>query len=435
MPVINSCRVMAKPSSSVCNLDCEYCFYLEKEHLYPERKDGWKMSDETLEAYIKQHIEAQHINEVTFSWQGGEPTLLGLDFFERVIELQVKYAVGKTIKNAFQTNGILLNDAWCEFFKKHQFLVGLSVDGPQSLHDKYRVNRSGKPTHDRVHAALNLLKRHKVDFNTLTVINAENAKHPEIVYDYLVSNGVEYIQFIPLVEQKGNETTSDGLTLIHPNLNVDSYVTEWSVPSKQYGDFLNRVFDIWVKRDVGRVFVNMFDSTLSTWCGQGAGFCVLAPTCGHAFALESNGDLYNCDHYVYPEYLLGNIHDTSITEMNNSRQAIKFGQDKHDKLTSQCKKCDFRFACNGGCPKHRFIKSASGEPQHNYFCEGYEAFFKHSSEYMQIMRELINRGQAPSDIMYLIHQRKIQARTNSVGRNEPCPCGSGKKFKRCCASV
>ncbi|GAL10902.1 putative arylsulfatase regulatory protein [Vibrio astriarenae] len=433
VPVINSCRVMAKPSSSVCNLDCEYCFYLEKEHLYPDRKDSWRMSDATLEAYIKQQIEAQFTGEVTFSWQGGEPTLLGLDYFKKAVALQKQYGEGLDIKNAFQTNGILVNDEWCEFFKENNFLVGISVDGPKHLHDRYRVNRAGKPTHDRVHQAIELLAKHSVEFNTLTVVNAENAKYPKEVYDYLVSTGARHLQFIPLVEQLGNEVTPEGLTLIHPNLETDYRVTEWSVPALEYGKFLSSIFDIWVRRDVGRIFVNMFDSTLSAWCGEPAGLCVLSPTCGHAFALESNGDLYNCDHFVYPEYLLGNIHESSILEINNSEEAIRFGRDKMDLLTKQCRECPFRFTCHGGCPKHRFVTSASGEPRHNYFCSGYSYFFKHSAREMQLMREFIRRKQPASQIVWYLHQEKLHMKSTNIGRNDPCSCGSGRKYKRCCA--
>lgn len=429
---VSGCRVMAKPSSSVCNLDCEYCFYLEKEHLYPERKRNWRMSDDTLEEYIKQQIAAQDIDEVTFSWQGGEPTLLGLDFFRKAVELQKKHKKQSVVNNAFQTNGILINDEWCQFFKENNFLVGVSIDGPGNLHDKYRVNRSGKPTHAKVMEAITLLKKHGVDFNTLTVVNAANAKHPERVYEFLTQIGSTYLQFIPLVEQRANKPTEDGLTLIHPNLDQNYEVTEWSVSPADYGNFLSKIFDVWVRKDVGRVFVNMFESSFSAWCGEPTGLCVLSPTCGHNFALEANGDLYNCDHYVYPDHLIGNLHKQSLREMNNSEKAKAFGRDKHDKLTKQCKQCSFRFTCNGGCPKHRFITSKTGEPRHNYFCEGYEAFFKHSMPYMQTMRNLLSQGRPAVEIMLLLNHQKQQVQAQAVGRNDPCPCGSGKKYKKCC---
>ncbi|WP_413112980.1 anaerobic sulfatase maturase [Thaumasiovibrio sp. DFM-14] len=428
------CHVMAKPSSSVCNLDCSYCFYLEKEHLYPERKQAWRMSDETLDVYIRQHIEAQDGVDVEFAWQGGEPTLMGVDFFRRVVELQEKYRGRHNIHNAFQTNGILLNDEWCEFFKAHHFLVGISIDGPAELHDCYRVNRAGKPTHAKVMAGISLLKKHGVEFNTLTVVNHENAQHPEKVYAFLTSIGSCFLQFIPLVERETAQETEDGLHLVCPDSALEAKVTPWSVSPAAYGDFLCRIFDVWVKQDVGRVYVNMFDSTLASWCGHPAGTCIFSETCGHLFALESNGDLYNCDHYVYPEHLLGNIHEQSIRDLNQTEMAITFGQNKRDKLTKQCESCPYRFACHGGCPKHRFITSRNGEPAHNYFCAGYEHFFKHTASSMQLMRDLLQHGRPAAEIMTYLHRQTamVKQRAGTIGRNEPCPCNSGKKFKRCC---
>lgn len=429
---VNHCRVMAKPSSSRCNLDCHYCFYFEKEKLYPERGTDWWMDESTLELYVRQQIEAQVSGDITFSWQGGEPTLMGVEYFQKAVALQQKYADGRPIQNAFQTNGILINDEWCAFFKQHDFLVGVSIDGPADLHDCYRVNRAGKPTHQRVVQAIERLKAHGVRFNTLTVVNAKNAKSPERVYDFLTSIGSEFIQFIPLVEKQATQPTAEGLTLIHPELKQQAEVTPWSVSSSDYGQFLSKVFDRWLQKDVGRIFVNMFDSVLSAWCGQPNGMCVLSPACGHALALEANGDVYNCDHYVYPEHKLGNIHHQSLKEMNNSAQAIKFGLDKQRKLTGQCQSCEFRFACHGGCPKHRFSTSQTGEALHNYFCEGYRHFFRHSAPTMRLMRDLIARGRAPSEAMFILHRQKAVVSEMAQGRNAPCPCGSGKKFKRCC---
>ena len=428
----SQCHVMAKPSSSVCNLDCEYCFYLEKEKLYPERKQNWRMTDETLEAYIKQTIEANDNNDVEFSWQGGEPTLLGLDFYKKAVELQEKHKKHHRIHNAFQTNAILLNDEWCEFFKKHNFLLGISIDGPAELHDNFRLNRAGRPSHAKVMESIALLKKHGVEFNTLTVVNSENVKHPEKVYDFLKSIGSTYLQFIPIVERKAAQTTKDGLQLIHPNYEYEASVTPWSAPSEEYGVFLNRIFDRWIKKDVGRIFVNIFDNTLSTWCKQPANLCTFSETCGHAFILEANGDLYNCDHFVYPEHLVGNIHKASIRDLNLSDKATTFGQDKKDKLTQQCVECEFRFACHGGCPKHRFITSKSGQPGHNYFCKGYEAYFRHTAPFMKMMRDLLISGRPASDVMMQLYQQEFSVRSVSVRRNEPCPCGSGKKSKRCC---
>lgn len=391
------------------------------------------MSIETLETYIKQQSEAQFNGEVTFSWQGGEPTLMGLEYFKKAVEFQEEYAKGLIVHNAFQTNGIQINDEWCAFFKENNFLVGVSVDGPAHLHDKYRVNRAGKPTHARVHQAIELLKSHGVEFNTLTVVNAENAKYPEAVYRYLVETGSTHLQFIPLVEQLANEVTKDGLTLIHPDLDMSYRVTDWSVPAKGYGEFLNRIFDLWLERDIGRVHVNMIESTLSAWCGEPTGLCVLSPSCGHNFALESNGDLYNCDHYVYPEYKLGNLNEKTILEMNNSTKAIKFGRDKYEKLTQQCKACIYRPTCNGGCPKHRFSTSRRGETRHNYLCEGYFTFFKHTAQKMKVMSDLVRQGRSPAELPLIEAQRKAQLKSTGVGRNDPCPCNSGKKYKKCCA--
>lgn len=426
------CHVMAKPSSSVCNLDCSYCFYLEKEHLYPERKKNWKMSDETLEIYVKQYIEAQGTEDIEFAWQGGEPTLLGIDFFKKAISLQNKYKKNHRVFNAFQTNGILLNDEWCQFFKENNFLIGLSIDGPQELHDTYRVNRSGKPSHNKVKDAVKLLKKHGVEFNTLTVINDKNVKHPVRVYEYLKSIGSTYMQFIPLVERKATEATEEGLYLIQPDFQYEANVIPMSVKPSEYGDFLNDIFDCWIKKDVGRIFVNMFDTTLATWCNHPASLCVFSETCGHALVLEANGDTYNCDHFVYPEHLLGNIHNTNIRDMNQSEQAVNFGLEKKTKLTEQCKKCEFLFACNGGCPKHRFITSEAGQPGHNYFCEGFAKYFKHTESRMKMMRDLVNQRRPAAEVMMQLHQQNINFQQGNIGRNDLCPCDSNKKYKKCC---
>lgn len=434
----SSCHVMAKPSGSICNLDCEYCFYLEKEKLYPERNKNWKMDDATLEAFIKQQIEAQDGEHVDIAWQGGEPTLMGIDFYKKAVEYSKKYANGKQIHHGFQTNGILINDEWSEFFKLNNFLIGISVDGPAELHDAYRVNRSGKGTHEKVMQGIACLKKHGVPFNTLTVVNNLNAQQPKTVYRFLKSIGSEYMQFIPLVERRTQQGDDNTLQLIHPDQDLESSVTSWSVPSWQYGEFLNQIFDDWLIADVGRIYVQTFDSTLANWCGQPSGICIFSPTCGNALALEANGDLYSCDHYVYPEYKLGNIHDISIRDLNRSDSAVEFGQDKLTRLTPDCQACEFKFACHGGCPKHRFTLSPKAFPHHNYLCKGYFHFFSHSAPYMAAMRDLIKQNRAPAEIMGLVHQHKQQQSTTAhlgaqnVGRNDKCPCGSGKKFKRCC---
>ncbi|RKF13727.1 anaerobic sulfatase maturase [Alginatibacterium sediminis] len=426
-----SCHVMAKPSGSICNIDCHYCFYLEKEKLYPERNSNWQMSDETLELYIKQQIEAQPGDEVDFAWQGGEPTLLGIDFYRKAVSFCKRYGSHKNIRHAFQTNAILLNDEWCTFLKENDFLVGVSIDGPEHLHDHYRVTSSGKATHAKVMQGISLLKKHNVEFNTLTVISDNNAKHAKEVYEFLIEIGSRYLQFIPLVEREIATNNENELRLVEPGNSLAS-LTPWSVPSWQYGEFLNQVFDIWIQRDVGRIFVQTFDSTLASWLGQNAGICIFAETCGHALALEANGDLYNCDHFVYPDHKLGNIHDVSIYEMNNGDKAVQFGLDKKDSLTEDCKQCEFRFACHGGCPKHRFAVSKSGKPNHNYFCEGYKHYFAHTSVRMKQMGQLLQQQRPAAQIMDHIRAQKQQSLKASPGRNDPCPCGSSLKFKKCC---
>lgn len=428
---ITGCHVMAKPTGSVCNIDCTYCFYLEKEALYPERNTHWQMSDETLERYIRQHIDAQAGDSVTFAWQGGEPTMMGLAFFRRVMALCDKYAGGKKITHALQTNGILLDDAWARFFAEHRFLIGLSIDGPAALHNQYRVNRAGKGTHDRVMAAMSLLKAHHVEFNTLTVVGKHNVEHALEVYEFLVAAGSRYIQFIPLVERLSNDASS-ALQLVLPGESA-ARLAPWTVPSWQFGDFLCQIFDLWVRRDVERVSVQMFDVALAAWAGQPPVLCVHSATCGHAFALESNGDLYNCDHFVYPEHKLGNIHQQTIHELNHSEQAIAFGQAKEDRLTADCRRCEFRPVCHGGCPKHRFAVSPGGHPGHNYLCAGYKHFFKHITPYMNVWQQLQENGYPPSAIAQWLAREAQQAPT-AAKRNDPCPCGSGRKYKKCCGS-
>ncbi|MCY9855085.1 anaerobic sulfatase maturase [Vibrio mediterranei] len=383
---IKGCHVMAKPSGSACNLGCDYCFYLEKEKLYPERQVNWKMSDETLNQFIQQHIDAQAGMDVEFAWQGGEPTLLGIEFFERVIELCEKHRGQKQIHHSFQTNGVLINDKWCELFKKHGFLIGISIDGPEDLHDHYRLTRSRKGTYNKVMDAVELLKKHQIDFNTLTVVNDKNVKHPLRVYEFLKSIGSGFIQFIPLLERKHSE--SQELILSAPSEPYGK-VTQWSVSPVEYGDFLNSIFDYWVRNDVGKTFVQTFDSTLATWINGTSSVCVFSKSCGHAFALEANGDLYQCDHYVYPKYKLGNIHHQTIHDMNNSEMAIEFGLSKSTTLNGECKRCRYLPLCNGGCPKHRFSTSFSGKPNHNYLCTGYFKYFEHTENAMKIMRMLV----------------------------------------------
>lgn len=398
----DSFHVMAKPIGPVCNLDCTYCYYLEKEKLFP-KGENFRMKPEVLESYIRQYIESQNSPEITFAWQGGEPTLLGVEYFQKVVELEKKYAGGRRVHNALQTNGTKLDREWCRFFREHGFLVGLSLDGPRSLHDTYRVDKGGKPTFERVMHGLSLLKKHRVDFNTLTVINASNVKHALKVYDFLRETGSGFLQFIPLVER---QPTGPNAPLAPPPEDGQPAmpVTRWSVPAEAYGDFLITIFDQWVRRDVGKVFVQLFDVSLGIWSGAGAGLCVFQEDCGRALAIEHNGDLFSCDHFVYPKYHLGNILNASLGDLVNSERQTAFGQAKSRLLPKYCRECDVRFACNGECPKHRFIKTPDGEEGLNYLCPAYKKFFRHVDPLMKRMTALLHSGRAPAEIMRLIRE-------------------------------
>ena len=436
-PAPAASHIMAKPSGSVCNIDCKYCFYLEKEKLYPEAGSNWRMSDEVLEGYVSSYIEAQDVPEVSFAWQGGEPTLMGVDFYRRAVELQQRYANGKTITNAFQTNGILLDDEWGAFLHESNFLVGLSIDGPREFHDHYRVDKGQRPTFDRVIAGLEILKKHRVQFNTLTVLQNHNVAEPVLIYDFLKGIGSRFMQFIPIVERIAGEPDEDGLELIGPDFEGGAKVSRWSVGAGQYGQFLCRVFDEWVRKDVGNYFVQMFDVAVGSWVGQGASLCIFAETCGKALIIEHNGDIYSCDHYVYPDYRVGNVLEQSIREIVASPEQTRFGQDKADTLPGYCRSCDYRFACNGGCPKHRFIRTPDGEAGLNYLCKGYKMFFGHADPYLRFMAEELAAGRPAANVMEWVRLRDEERRTASVrppGRNDPCPCGSGKKYKRCCGA-
>lgn len=432
-------HVMSKPIGPICNLDCKYCFYLEKEKLYPDTRK-WAMPDDVLEAYIAQYIESQPHQQISFAWQGGEPTLLGVRYFRKVVELQQKYANGKTIDNAFQTNGTLLDDEWCEFLAQHKFLVGLSVDGPAELHDAYRVDKQQKPTFPQVMRGLEFLKKHKVDFNTLTVVNRVNSQKPLEVYRFLRDIGSGFIQFIPLVERAPQTRLKVlGMDLAEPPVKGEDDetvpVTAWSLRSKDYGEFLCIIFDEWVRRDVGKTFVQLFDVALGNWAGMGSSLCVFAEKCGRALAIEHNGDLYACDHYVYPRYNLGNIMNVSLGAMVESPEMKKFASDKSDTLPEYCRKCEVRFACNGECPKHRFTRTPDGEDGLNYLCPAYKRFFNHIDAPMKMMANLIRTGRPAALIMDWYRQQDRQAMASGqIQRNDPCPCGSGKKYKKCCGA-
>jgi uncharacterized protein len=395
-------HILTKPVGPICNLDCKYCFYLEKEKLYPS-ENQWRMSDAVLEEYIRQYIHSQPVAEINFAWQGGEPTLLGIDFFRKVVTLQKKFACGKGISNAIQTNGTLLDNEWCEFLAANNFLVGLSIDGPAEMHDVYRVDKRQQPTFDKVMQGLELLKKHSVEFNTLTVVNRVNSQSPLEVYRFLKSIGSQYLQFIPLVERAAEaESQTAGFTLAEPPLprqQNSAAVTPWSVEAQQYGNFLCAIFDEWVRHDVGTTFVQLFDTALGNWMGLGSSLCVFAEKCGAALAIEHNGDLYSCDHYVYPRYKLGNVMNQSLGAMVNSPFQIKFGNDKSNSLPKYCRQCEVRFACNGECPKHRFIQTPDGESGLNYLCAAYKKFFNHIDPHMRTMEKLLRKNREAADIM------------------------------------
>ena len=426
-------HLLAKPSGSTCNIDCTYCFFLSKEALYPNEKS--RMSEDTLEVYIRQLIESHRTPHVTVAWQGGEPTLMKLEFFKRSVELVEKYRKpGQIVEHTFQTNGILLDDQWCSFFKEHNFLVGLSVDGPRELHDAYRVDRQKRGTFDKVMQGWRYLRKHGVEFNILCTVNAVNEKHGRTVYRFFRDEmKAKWVQFIPIIERATEETleiANQGWSeqpgrkrLLYTQ--TGNLVTERSVGAEQYGRFLVDIFEEWVRHDVGQVFVQLFDVTLEAYFGRHL-LCIHAPTCGYGPALEYNGDVYSCDHFVEPKYKLGNIHQTHLVQLVSSAEQRKFGDDKRDTLTAQCRNCEVKSLCNGGCPKDRFALSRDGEPGQNYLCSGLELFFTHTRPAMQLMAQLLKRGRAPSDVMAL-----VAAEDEKRGVYQPCPCRSGSKFRFC----
>lgn len=390
-------QAMAKPTGPVCNLNCTYCYYLEKRKIYKDTA-SFRMSDILLEKFIKQYIWVQEVNTIQFVWQGGEPTLLGLDYFKKVVAFQHKHADGKKIENAFQTNGTLLDDEWCAFFKKYNFLVGISIDGPRHVHDEYRLYRNGTASFDHVMRGIFLLQKHKVEFNTLTVIHRQNAKHALEIYNFLKFIGSGFLQFIPIVERTKNIADSATLNLVGPD-DPDAFVTDWSVRPDEFGKFLVTIFNEWVKRDVGKVFVLQFDAALANWVGESPGICVFSKTCGDAVVVEHNGDVYSCDHYVYPEYKLGNINQDTLFGIVKSEKQRVFGQHKLTGLPQQCITCKYRFACHGECPKHRFLKTLEGEHGLNYLCSAYKVFFAHIDPYMQFMKAELKANRPPSNVM------------------------------------
>ncbi len=421
-------HVMAKPTGARCNLKCDYCFFLKKEQLYPD--SNFRMTDEVMESYIRQTIEGHQVPQVTIAWQGGEPTLMGLDFFRRAVEVEKKYQKpGTQIENTLQTNGVLLTEEWCKFLHENKFLVGLSLDGPKNLHDAYRRDKAGNSVFDKVVRAAKLMQEHKVEFNILCTVNAVNSQHPLEVYQFFRDElKAHYIQFIPIVE-RDNETGNQEGTII----------TDRSVRSEQFGKFLIEIFDEWVRHDVGVMFVLLFDGVLASYLRGYSSLCIFQPVCGEGCALEHNGDLYSCDHFVEPSYLLGNITQTPLVELISSDKQREFGQAKSKNLPQYCRQCEFLFTCHGECPKNRVLETPDGEPGLNWLCAGLKEFFVHTKRNMQIMADLLRRGQNADVIMKIIkeEEKRQNERFAQTGRNDPCPCGAkdenGKpiKFKHC----
>jgi uncharacterized protein len=419
-------HVLAKPTGSTCNLNCVYCFYLKKEGLYPGSR--FRMSDEVLESYISQLIASHRGDTLTVAWQGGEPTLMGVDFFRRAIALQETYRrPGMRFENTLQTNGTLLDDEWCAFLRENDFLVGISIDGPRALHDSHRVDKSGRPTFDRVMRGLRLLQKHGVETNVLVTVNRINAQYPLEVYRFLRDEvRTSWMQFIPAIER-----IHQGAVSPHQE---GTRVSERSVAPGQWGGFLTAIFDEWVRRDVGKLFVQTFEAAVRSWLHLGSsGMCVFDPTCGYGLALEHNGDLYACDHFVEPRYLLGNILQHRMIDLVGGDRQKQFGRAKLDSLPRFCRECAVRFACHGECPKNRFLSTPDGEPGLNYLCAGYKSFFGHIDGPLNILAQLLRRGLPAAQVMEVLAQaddKQVEA-CGKVGRNAPCPCGSGLKFKKC----
>jgi uncharacterized protein len=398
MEPVSVFHTMVKPTGALCNLNCDYCFYLEKEHQFP-KNNPFVMSDEVMEQFIRGTILGHSTPTVAFAWQGGEPTLLGIDFFRKVVAYQEKYRRNMRIENGFQTNGVLLNDEWCEFLRENDFLVGLSIDGPEELHDLYRKTKGGGPSFHKVMDALECLKRNRVKFNTLTVVHQENADHPQEIYKFLKDIGSQFMQFIPIVERQALEPVSKGETLVTPAHQLTTELTAWSVRPEQWGEFLCSIYDTWIQRDVGKIYVQLFDVMLEAWSGFAPSLCIFRENCGTNVVLESNGDLYSCDHYVYPQFRQGNILEKPIGELVSSNTQQLFGLKKRIELTKTCIKCPYCFACNGDCPKHRFVELPDERYKQSYLCQGYLKFFEHIDETMSYMADELRKGRAPANVM------------------------------------
>lgn len=398
-PFAKPLYVMLKPAGAHCNLACKYCYYLEKNKLYPTAQRHL-MSDEMLEQFTREYIEAQTMNQVLFTWHGGEPLLRSIDFYRKALSLQQKYAGGRRIDNVIQTNGTLLTDEWCEFFAQNHWLVGISIDGPQPDHDHYRLTAAGKPSWKKVMQGIKLLKKHGVEWNAMAVVNAYNANHPLEFYRFFKENGCQFLQFTPIVERLTRH--EDGRTLASLADKDEISLSEASVASEQWGNFLCAIFDEWVRKDVGKIFVEIFDCTLANWMGVSPGICAYSKECGHAGVMEHNGDVYSCDHFVFPEYKLGNIRDHSLIDMLYGEQQQEFSRLKHSSLPRQCKECDMEFACHGECPKNRFMKDKYGDSGLNYLCPGYYHYYQHVAPYMDYMKQELMAQRPPSNIMKVV---------------------------------
>ena len=399
-PFAKPLYVMLKPAGAHCNLACKYCYYLEKNKLYPTAQRHL-MSDEMLELFTREYIEAQTMNQVLFTWHGGEPLLRSIDFYRKALSLQQKYAGGRHIDNVIQTNGTLLTDEWCEFFAQNHWLVGISIDGPQPYHDHYRLTAAGKPSWKKVMQGIKLLKKHGVEWNAMAVVNAYNVNHPLEFYRFFKENGCQFLQFTPIVERLTRH--EDGRTLASLADKDEISLSEASVAPEQWGYFLCAIFDEWVRKDVGKIFVEIFDCTLANWMGISPGICAYSKECGHAGVMEHNGDVYSCDHFVFPEYKLGNIRDHSLIDMLYGEQQQEFSRLKHSSLPRQCKECDMEFACHGECPKNRFMKDKYGDSGLNYLCPGYYHYYQHVAPYMDYMKQELMSQRPPSNIMKVVH--------------------------------
>ena len=398
-PFAKPLYVMLKPAGAHCNLACKYCYYLEKNNLY-QNSHRHLMSDDMLEQFTREYIEAQTMPQVLFTWHGGEPLMRSIDFYKKALALQKKYAHGKQIDNVIQTNGTLLTDEWCEFFAQNHWLVGISIDGPQEYHDHYRVTPDGKPSWEKVMQGISLLKKHRVEWNAMAVVNAYNAEHPLEFYHFFRDNGCQYLQFTPIVERLTEH--EDGRTLASLADDREIPLADASVTPQQWGNFLCTIFDNWVRHDVGKTFVEIFDCTLANWMGVLPGICAYSKECGHAGVMEHNGDVYSCDHFVFPEYKLGNIREQSLIDMLYGEKQQAFSRLKHTSLPRQCKECDMEFACHGECPKNRFEKDKYGEPGLNYLCQGYYQYYTHVAPYMDFMKRELLAQRPPANIMNVL---------------------------------